>query len=167
MTLSQTLTAIKELYTDFYRLLLPTKGFAHYTPLIQAKLEALEESEGETLFKEVRYGHKKDFEGFPTAEFYKKASGGKVQDTHVNERKWDYTLILVNEFKGDKTHEEAEALMDISVDKLIQAFDEDQTLGGSCMSVEVVPVQFYDILLEEPFIFAEFTITITDFVTRN
>lgn len=141
--------------------------FATYTPLIQAKLEAMEESEGVDLFAEVRYGHKKEFVGFPTAEFFKKASEGVVADTHANERQWEYTLILVYEFKGDKTHEEAEALMDVAVDKVLIAFDEDITLGDTCMSVEVVPVRFYDIILEEPFIFAEFDILIKDFVNRN
>jgi hypothetical protein len=141
--------------------------FATYTPLIQSKLEAIEESEGVPFFVEVRYGHKKDFQGFPTAEFFKKAGSGETLDTHRNERQWQYTLILVYEFKGQTTHEEAENLMDTAVDKVMEAFDTDDTLSGNCMKLEVVPVQFYDILLEEPFVFAEFTITITDFVNRN
>jgi len=141
--------------------------FATYTPLIKAKLEALEESKGVDLFVDVRYGHKKEFQGFPTAEFYKKAGSGKTQDTHRNERHWEYTLLLIYEFKGNKTHEQAEAIMDIAVDKVMTAFDTDETLGGACQKIEVVPVQFYDILLEEPFIFAEFNIVITDFVNRN
>lgn len=150
--------------------------FSTYSPLIEVKLNSIYEvepveAEGEIpevvgikLFKDVRYGHKKDYDGFPVAEFFKKASGGKVQSTHDNEREWEYTLLLVYEFKGGKTHAEAEALMDIAVDKVIQAFDRDKDLSGNCMSVDIVPVQFYDILLEEPFIFAEFTIIIKDFV---
>lgn len=150
--------------------------FSTYSPLIEAKLNSLYEiepvpAEGENpevvgvkLFQDVRYGHKKEFIGFPTAEFFKKASGGKVQSTHDNERQWEYTLILVHEFKGEKTHAEVEALMDIAVDKVIKSFDRDKDLGGNCMSLDIVPVQFYDILLEEPFIFAEFTIIIKDFV---
>lgn len=150
--------------------------FNVYSPLIEAKLNSIYEvepveAEGENpevvgvkLFQDVRYGHKKEYAGFPTAEFFKKASGGKVQSTHDNERQWEYTLILVYEFKGGKTHEQAEELMDIAVDKVIQSFDQDKDLGGSCMSLDIVPVQFYDILLEEPFIFAEFTIIIKDFV---
>ncbi|HBI50265.1 MAG TPA: hypothetical protein DDY21_00225 [Candidatus Moranbacteria bacterium] len=141
--------------------------FSTYAPLIQSKLEALEESDNVALFVDVRYGHKKDFSGFPTAEFFKKASGGNVADTHKNLRQWEYTLILVYEFNGESTHEEVEELMDTCVDKVIQAFDTDDDLGGTCQRVEVAPVQFYDIILEEPFIFAEFTIVITDFVNRN
>jgi len=141
--------------------------FATYSPLIKSKLEALEESEGVLLFKEVRYGHKKEFSGYPTAEFYKKASEGKVESTHENERQWQYTLLLIYEYKGQATHEEIEALMDETVDSVMTAFDEDPTLGGTCMSLEVAPVNFYDIILEEPFVFAEFTITIKDFVDRN
>ena len=141
--------------------------FATYTPLIQAKLTAIEESAGIPLFAEVRYGHKKAFDGYPTAEFFKKASSGEVEDTHQNERTWEYTLILVYEFKGIKTHEEVEALMDKTVDLVMTAFDQDEDLGGTCMSLEVAPVNFYDIILEEPFIFAEFTISIKDFVNRH
>lgn len=142
-------------------------SYTIFTPLIQSKLEDLEESAGVSLFADVRYGHKKDFSGYPTAEFFKKASSGEVEDTHQNERTWEYTLLLVYEHKGQKTHEEVEALMDTTVDKVIEAFDEDPTLSGNCMSVEVVPVNFYDIILEEPFVFAEFNIAIKDFVNHN
>lgn len=165
MKLLQTLkNTIRDLFIDFFGVQEPVKGFSYYSPLIEAKLNSILESEGVSLFQDVRYGHKKEYIGFPTAEFFKKASGGKTQSTHDNERQWEYTLLLVYEFKGDKTHEEVEALMDITVDKVILSFDRDKDLLGSCMSLDIVPVQFYDILLEEPFIFAEFTIIIKDFV---
>ena len=90
-----------------------------------------------------------------------------MEDTHQNERTWEYTLLLIYEYKGQKTHEEVETLMDTTVDKVIEAFDQDPTLSGNCMSLEVAPVNFYDILLEEPFVFAEFIISIKDFVNRN
>jgi hypothetical protein len=141
--------------------------YATYTPLLKAKLEALEESAGVALFADVRYGHKKDFIGYPTAEFFKKASTGEVEDTHQNERIWEYTLLLIYEYKGQKTHEEVEELMDTTVDKVIEAFDQDPTLSGNCMSIEVAPVNFYDIILEEPFIYAEFSIKIKDFVNHH
>jgi hypothetical protein len=141
--------------------------FATFTPLIKSKLEALEESTGVLLFSEVRYGHKDGFSGFPTAEFYKKASEGETQSTHQNERQWEYTLLLIYEHKGDKTREEVETLMDTTVDSVMTSFDQDKTLGGNCMSVEVAPVNFYDIILEEPFVFAEFRIIIKDLVDNH
>jgi len=142
--------------------------FATYTPLLKAKLEALEESTGVLLFKEVRYGYKKDFEGFPTAEFYKKAGSGEVADTHKTERIWEYTLLLIYNFDDELTErKDAELILDTTVDKVMEAFDEDQDLGGACQKIEVLPVNFYDILIEEPFIFAEFTIRIRDFINRH
>ncbi len=129
-------------------------------------LEALEEQDNVLLFSEVRYGHKKEFTGFPTAEFYKKAGGGRVADTHSNERTWSYTLLLIYEFTGNKTRAEAETILDTAVDMVNEAFDKNSDLSGNCMKVDVAEENFYDIMLEEPFIFAEFTITIHDFVDR-
>lgn len=140
--------------------------YATYTPLIKAKLEALEESNDVPLFVEVRYGAKKEFDGFPTAEFFKKAGSGEEIDTAKNLRKWEYTLLLIYEFKSDEDREDVEEKMDTCVDAVMKAFDEDPDLSGTCQKVSVLPVNFYDILLEEPFIFAEFTIVIEDFVKR-
>jgi hypothetical protein len=75
--------------------------------------------------------------------------------------------LLIYEQKGDKTREEVETLMDTTVDSVMTSFDQDKTLGGNCMSVEVAPVNFYDIILEEPFVFAEFRIIIKDLVDNH
>jgi hypothetical protein len=154
-------------------------GYSTYTPLIQAKLEALNEIEAVAgvggnpgtpavkLFSEVRYGAKNEFIGFPTAEFFKKAGSGQVEDTHRNLREWQYTLLLIYQFGSNKDREAVETLLDSTIDKVLDAFDKDQDLGGTCMKVEVTPVMFSDILLEEPFIFAEMTISIKDLVNRQ
>lgn len=136
--------------------------FAYYTPIIQSKLESLEESPGVPLFAEVRYGHKQGFSGFPVAEFFKKGSEAEFLTMNQNYRTWEYTLLLIYEFKGQKTREEAEELMDVTVDTVMTAFEQDLTLQNRCIKVDAVPVNFYDILLEEPFIFAEFSLKIKD-----
>lgn len=142
-------------------------SYTVYKPLIKAKLEALEETTGVLLFSEVKYGKEGEFVGFPSVRFFKKAGSGKIQDTHSNEREWQFTMWLIYQFGGNKTNEEVEEILDNVVDKVLNSFDTDIDLGGSCKSIQVVPVQFSDIFLEEPFIFAEFTISIVDLVSRN
>lgn len=144
-------------------------GYAVYTPLIKSKLEALEESDDSALLSQVDYGHNPDgFNGFPAVEFARKKGSEERTSTHQNEETCTYKIYLIHEYKRtDKSHAEIMADTDEVVDAIRSAFRTDPNLGGNCMSCDLIEDNYYDIILEEPFIFAEFTLVIKDFVNRN
>lgn len=150
-------------------------GYAYYKGLIQTKLAALVDDDdfdkGETdsdptIFYEVKIGADAKFTGYPSAQIINKSGQGQVQNTQQNQREWLFSVLLIHQFADGIDNDTAEGYMDNVLDKTIAAFDEDYDLGNTCKFVKVVPVQYSYKIIQEPFIFAELTISVVELVNR-
>lgn len=84
-----------------------------------------------------------NFSAYPAAVILPTGGIGKVADTAVHERVFNFEVLLYQEQSQQATNkEDADAKMVQVCDKIIEAFDQDQDLGKEVMRVEVVDYTF-------------------------
>ena len=84
-----------------------------------------------------------NFSAYPAAVIIPTGGIGKVADTAVHERIFNFEVLLYQEQSLQATSKEDAELKMVQVcDQIIQEFDQDQDLGKEVMRVEVVDYTF-------------------------
>lgn len=110
--------------------------------LIKTKIESIQE-DGNSIFGEVVDYAKGDFTGYPAVIIRSTGGVGEYIDTARNERTFSFTIDLFQEQSEEgKSKEQASDIMENAVDKILEAFDQDKTLGNEVQTVEVVEMRF-------------------------
>lgn len=110
--------------------------------IIEDKLRAMVDGGGDLIFNEVFAYPQGDFTKYPVAVVRPVGGRGVEIDTHRNERIFQFIISLYQEqTKAGKTKEEASDIMTKCSDAILEAFDQDKTLGDS---VEIVRVVEFD-----------------------
>jgi hypothetical protein len=127
--------------------------------LILDKLESIVDEEGNSIFGDIFDYPEAKFENYPVAVIMSKGIEGEILDTSRNQRTFKFTIDLYQEqTKAGRTPEEAEKIMGRASDKIIEAFDTDQDLGGEVLMVRIVNAVFDFKVAEGTFNFATFEI---------
>lgn len=103
---------------------------------IKSKLNSLTGS-GQVLSTNYDY-HETTPSGFPAATFEASQLQNSMFTTNDNLRGYSFDIVIYQEF-STITRQEAKDILYQTADALVQAFDEDVTLGGVCDYT--VPVQ--------------------------
>lgn len=104
---------------------------------IKEKLESLWD------FIEVFEYYKADFKGFPYASFELVDCKWEKLDTCTNIRKYSFWILIFQETEVASREKAKDILYNI-FDKIILAFDSDETLGGLVENSEVVEIVMND-----------------------
>lgn len=147
------------------------KSYFGLKTIVMDKLEALEESMGVALFSGVYGNHTVTPAGYPCVFVIEKTGGGKILDTHRNEREWQFELTIQVQVGSNRTTDEAWDALLQTVDKVIEAFDQDPMLFDEhgqeqCKWVRVVPADFQFGLENGAFHGAVISVGIVDLVNR-
>jgi len=104
--------------------------------------------------------------GYPAAMFYPTENEGQFHDSCTNERHYVFAVYLIIERKT-VSYEVAHNAMRNLVDDVIDAFDNDYSLSGSCKMVDAAPSmwgqlpQLDDALMAEVLVRCKVIYTIT------
>ena len=110
--------------------------------LIKSKIDNIK-IDGDSIFGEITDYAKGDFDGYPAVVIRPTGGEGEYIDTARNERTFNFTIDLYQEQSDDgKSREEASDIMETSVDLVLEAFDQDKTLGNEVQTVHVVEMRF-------------------------
>jgi hypothetical protein len=110
--------------------------------LIKDKIDNIK-IDGDSIFGEVTDYAKGDFNGYPAVVIRPIGGEGNYIDTARNERTFNFTIDLYQEQSEEgKSKEEASDIMELAVDKVLEAFDQDKTLGNEVQTVHVVEMRF-------------------------
>lgn len=135
--------------------------------LIKTKLLALNDDDGDDLFVEVLDYGEAQFTGYPSAVILVSAGDGEVRDTARNDRVFEFTIDLYQEYsEGGKTKKEARDAMVKAIDKVIEAFDTDNNLGGNVIFIEVIPLILDTVVRSGTFLFGQFKVRCHDLVNN-
>lgn len=128
--------------------------------LVVAKLQALKNQRGDSLFGNVFDYANGDFTKYPVAVVLPTGgSTGQGVDTHRIERIFSFQVTLYQEqTQAGKTKSEANDIMTEAVDKVIKAFDQDPDLGGELQIVKVVRMDFNFKVSAGTYVFATFQV---------
>ncbi len=85
--------------------------------------------------------HRTDFEGFPAATFEPSDLESDFETVTDNLRHYIFRIVIWQEAEKVGLGQSIDILAD-AVDKVIDAFDQDYTLGGACDVVKAVPVEW-------------------------
>jgi hypothetical protein len=103
---------------------------------INSKLNALKGA-GHTL-NFVYDEHRTQFEGYPTATFEPSDMTSDYETQGENLRNYVFLVIIYQEMEKTGGGESINVLAG-AVDEIVNAFDNDYTLGGNCMLVKATP----------------------------
>jgi hypothetical protein len=148
-----------------------TKSYTGYKNILMLKLEAIKGQDNGSLFDSVYGVNETDPSGYPCVYVIEKTGGGKILDTHRNEREWQFSVVIHQTISANRTVEQAyEVLLD-AVDRVVQTLDQDPMLldendQAQCKWAKVVPVEFEYGQQDTPIHRALLTIGIVDVVNR-
>lgn len=98
---------------------------------------------GNSIFGQVTDYATGDFEKYPAVVVRPIGGTGEYIDTARNERTFSFAIDLFQEqSEVGKTKEQATDILESAVDKILEAFDQDKTLGNEVQTVEVVEMRF-------------------------
>jgi len=110
--------------------------------IIVDKLEAMVDGGGDKIFNQVFAYAQGNFSKYPVAVVKPVGGRGTEIDTHRNERVFSFVISLYQEqSQAGKTNQEADDIMTKCSDAILEAFDQDKTLGNE---VEIVKVVEFD-----------------------
>lgn len=135
--------------------------------LIVDKLEAIQ-IDGDDAFKSVTGYADGNFNGYPAAVVIPVGGQGAVADTHRNMRTFQFVISLYQEqSEAGADKERASDVITAVSDAVLQAFDNDQQLGGQVGMVRVVEFDTTFKVAAGTFNFANFRVDCVVLVTRN
>lgn len=149
-----------------------TKTYIGLKDILIAKLTALQGVSG-SLFVQVAGSNITEPDGYPLCYVMERKGGGKIVDTHRNERTWEFSVVI-HYALGAQTEEAMNtannALLD-AVDRTIAMFDQDPMLKDSngfeqCKKVEVTPVEIERATQDVAVIRALLNVKVFDLVNR-
>lgn len=92
--------------------------------------------------------HKLGLDGYPSATFEPSALSSQFETTHQNGRVYAFDIIIHQELRTIGRDEAIGNLVSVS-DAIIDAFDQDYTLGGVVDFIEAVPAEFGEVQTED------------------
>lgn len=148
------------------------KSYATLQAIIKAKLEALmdEQAVPASIFAGVYTTNVTNPEGYPIAYVVEKGGTSTIVDTHRNERRWQFSVV-VHYALGDETEADANANLLATVDRVIAMFDQDPMLVDEngeeqCKKVSAAPVLVERSSQDVAVIRALITVEVVDLVPR-
>lgn len=146
------------------------KSYATFKAILIAKLQALVDGNGTTIFSSVYGTNVTEPTGYPIAYVMEQEGSGKIVDTHRNERVWEFAVVL-HYAVGDETEGDADAAILDAVDRVVTMFDQDPMLKDDsgfeqCMKVEVAPVHIERATQDVAVVRALLNVQVFDLVQR-
>ena len=92
--------------------------------------------------------HKLGLDGYPSATFEPSALSSQFDTTNHNHRIYSFDVVIHQELASIGRGEAIANLVSVS-DSVIDAFDQDYTLGGAIEFTEAVPAEFGEVQTED------------------
>ena len=147
-----------------------SKSYISLKANLVTALEAINGTDGNSLFVSVEPTEETNPDGYPYAIVSESAGEGQIIDTGRNEREWQFEIHIIHEQGKKADTDSSDAIID-AVDRVLTTFDENPMFEDGdgvarAKQIRVIPVEFEFGSREVPMQRAILRVAIVDIVSR-